>query len=100
MDDAYSICTFNSVTKFIHSLPDKERLKIAAAIRTLSRNNFISLHVKTLRGPMKELIVKKRRIIFFTKENTIYFIRAFTKRTAKTPKREIEYAEEIVKKIQ
>lgn len=89
--------SFDSVTEFIHSLPTDEQLKIGAAIDSMKERDFDSVYVKTLKGPIKELIVKSRRFIFCIENNTIYFLRAFTKKSAKTPKREIKMAERMYK---
>lgn len=89
--------SFDSVTKFIHSLSADEQLKIGAAIDAMKERNFDSVYVKTLKGPIRELIVKSRRFIFRIESNTIYFLRAFTKKSSKTLKREIKMAERIYK---
>ncbi len=59
--------------------------------------DWSSLYIKALKGPLRELIVKQYRIIFFINTNVLYFIRAFQKKTAKTPPHEIEQAEQIYK---
>lgn len=52
---------------------------------------------KQLRGPIRELIVGKHRITYFTLDTTIYFVRGFRKKSAKTPRSEIEYAHQVYK---
>lgn len=84
--------------KFIRGLDENDRAKIAAAIRTLELGNFQSVAIKTLRGPIKELIVRSYRIIFFiSKDHIIYFVSGFQKKTRKTPKNEIDYAQDVFK---
>ncbi len=61
--------------------------------------DFTSVHIKSLKGEIKELIIKRYRIIFFIDKNIVYCIAAFVKKSAKTPKRELENAERIYKKI-
>jgi len=85
-------------SKFIQGLGENDRAKIAAAVRTLELGGFQSVETKTIRGPIKELIVRSYRILFFTaKDRTIYFISGFRKKTRKTPRNEIEYAQNIFK---
>lgn len=48
---------------------------------------------------MKELRVKKYRLIFFIHEEIVYFVRIFIKKTDKTPRNEIEMAEKYYKLI-
>ena len=78
-------------------LPKVERAKILSDIETMKKGDWSSLYVKTLKGPLRELIVKRYRIVFFINENVLYFVRAFQKKTAKTPREEIEQAEQIYK---
>lgn len=83
---------------FIQNLEIHDRAKIAAAIKTLESGNFQSVETKTLKGPIKELIVRSYRITFFvSKEHTIYFVSGFRKQTRKTPRNEIEYSQNIFK---
>lgn len=65
----------------------------------MEQGAFHSVYIKTLRGPIKELIVKQYRMLFFTLGYTIYFVRVFRKKSKKTPRKEIEYAERIYKLI-
>jgi phage-related protein len=86
-----------SVEDFIHQQNLSDQGKIAAAVTIMEKGGFHLLHIKTLKSPIKELIIKQYRIIFFSKKNIIYFIGAFIKKTSKTPKSEIEQAEKIYK---
>lgn len=89
----YFALFFYNTESFIESLPEQERYKVRASILSLKLGDFVSVHIKTLKGPIKELIVKKYRIVFFLHKSALCFIGAFVKKTAKTPKREIENAE-------
>ena len=95
----YEAKFLNKVSLFIRKLPERDRAKIAAQIEMMQIGVFSPLHIKTLRGSIKELIVKRYRIIFFIKKKFIYFIGMFIKKTQKTPKQEIDTAEELYKSI-
>lgn len=84
---------------YIESLKSSEREKIFAQIALISEGDYSTLHTKQLSGQIRELIVKQQRIIFFRKSTTVYFVGAFKKQSAKTPKREIEHAKSIYKNI-
>ena len=95
----YKASYLEDIKKFIEFLPDDDQGKIKSSIITMESGDFVSVHIKTLRTPIKELIVKKYRLIFFTRHTIIYFIGAFIKKTAKTPKNEIINAEKRYKTI-
>lgn len=97
MEKRYSTVVLDSVTDFLNELPRVERAKIFGGIETMRSGDWSSLHIKTLKGPLRELIVKQYRIIFFMSGNVLYFVRTFQKKTAKTPPHEIERAEQIYK---
>lgn len=97
MEKRYQATVLDSVNDFISELPRVERAKVFSDIETMRNGDWNSLYIKTLKGPLRELIVKQNRIIFFINENTLYFIRAFQKKTAKTPPHEIEQAERVYK---
>ncbi len=85
----------SQVSVFIRSIPEDEQLKIATELESIREGDFESAYIKTLRGPIKELISRKRRIIFCIEKEVLYVLRAFTKKSAKTPKRELEVSEQI-----
>lgn len=60
---------------------------------------FDSVLIKTLRTPIKELIIKRYRLLFFIEGNLIYFVGSFVKKSNKTPKHEIDIAEKLFKNI-
>ena len=88
-----NVYLFGRVKEYIALQSETDNLKIARAIAALRSGDFSSIHIKTIKGPLKELIVRRARIIFCLESNTIFFLTAFTKKTAKTPKHEIEMAE-------
>lgn len=85
--------SFDRVVMFINSLSETEQLKIGKAMEAIRIGEFESLHIKTLRGPIKELIVHKSRILFCVENSTVYYLNAFTKKSAKTPRKEKKIAE-------
>ena len=93
-----SLLFLDEASEFIDSIPDKPKAKVLAALKTME-TNFDLVYTKTLRGPIRELIVQKYRIIFFVKEGTIYVVFGFIKKSQKTPLREIKNAERIYKII-
>jgi phage-related protein len=66
---------------------------IAADMRKMADGNFSAVHTKKLAGPVRELIVGHHRIPYFLVSSVIYFVSGFQKKTAKTPKAEIAYAQ-------
>ncbi|MBI2120204.1 MAG: type II toxin-antitoxin system RelE/ParE family toxin [Parcubacteria group bacterium] len=88
-----------SVEEFIQQQSLADQAKIAAATTVMMKGDFHLLYIKTLKSPIKELIIKQHRIVFFSEKNTIYFIGAFIKKTAKTPKSQIDQAEKIYKML-
>ncbi len=95
----YKSIVFEKVGEYIFTLSIKERAKITAGMNRVASGDFKTVHIKQLRGDIKELKIKQHRIIFFIKHEYIYFIGAFLKKTSKTPKKEIELALKIYKEI-
>ncbi|HEY4506396.1 MAG TPA: type II toxin-antitoxin system RelE/ParE family toxin [Candidatus Paceibacterota bacterium] len=91
------VCFLDPVKKFIGTLSLESQAKIAASISIMQAGNFELIRTKTLQGKIKELVVRNHRIIFFIKDGTIYFVSGFIKKSSKTPKREIDYAQKIYK---
>lgn len=90
------------VEDFIEEQSVSDQAKIAAAVSVMAKGEkeyWHLLRIKTLKSPVKELIIKQCRVIFFSEKNTIYFIGAFVKKTAKTPKSQIDQAEKIYKML-
>ena len=97
MGKIYQVTYHRSATDFLRELPLKDRSNIEGDVNVMTSGDLHSPKIKTLRGPIKELIVKEYRILFFIHEHIIYFVRAFRKKSMKTPQNEIEYAERIYK---
>lgn len=81
--------------EYIESLEGSEQGTIRADIETMQSGDFNSVHTKHLRNRIRELIVGGHRITYFQTDNKLYFVRGFRKKSAKTPRKEIEYAEKI-----
>ena len=99
MENKYKIIVLDNVELFRKNIPEPDRTKITSAISTIGSGDFESLFIKTIKSPIKELKFKNYRLLFVIKENIVYFIGGFTKKTNKTPKKEIENAENIYKII-
>ena len=99
MENKYFVLFFDDVKDFVEALSNENQGKIKGAVTAIESGDFKSLYIKTLKTPIKELIIKKYRFIFFIYKSTFYFIGAFVKKTKKTPKAEIENAERIFKKF-
>lgn len=82
--------------EYIFSISEKDHGKITSAIQALKEGRFEEVYTKQLKGDVRELIVGKHRISYFKLNSTLYFVRGFAKKTAKTPKKEIEYAEQVL----
>ena len=95
----YEIRVFGKVTKFVDGLTHTDRAKVIANIKIMEMGGFDSVYIKTLKGAVKELVVKNHRFVFFVHEHIVYIISAFIKKTQKTPPREISNAEKIYKII-
>lgn len=97
MDNKLEVIILDNVNDFIDGLSIKDQQKIMAAIEALENRKFDSVYIKQISQRIKELRVKKYRLLFFVHQNIIYFIRSFFKKTNKTPKKEIELAEKYYK---
>jgi len=96
------INSFNShfldgAKKYIGSIPIVDQASIAANITSMQLGGLQSVQTKQLKGQVRELIVGHHRIIYFQLSKALYFVRGFRKKSKKTPKSEIEYAEKIYK---
>lgn len=89
---------FEKAEVYILSLPEKDRAKVFANIKSMARDQS-SVEIKLLKHPIKELKIKKHRLLFFVDKQTIYIVSGFAKKTQKTPLQEIRNAEEIAKNI-
>ncbi len=94
----YTIQVLDKVSRFIDELSDTDKAKVLAAVTVLA-TDFDAVFTKLLRSPVRELIVKRYRIIFFIQDETIYLVGGFIKKSQKTPRREIENALEIYRQM-
>ena len=83
MSYPFKVVVLNEVETFRKSLSEKDRSKINASILAIRFGEYKSIYVKSLKGIIKELIIKKFRFIFFINKDTVYFIGAFIKKTNK-----------------
>lgn len=84
---------------YISNLNDAEQGVAKADIESMEAGDFESVKTKQLKGKVRELIFGAHRITYFQLRSSLYFIRGFPKKSAKTPKREIEYAEKIYQMV-
>lgn len=87
------------VTEYLANIDKRGRGRIYSDIQSLRRGNFAAVRTKQLKAEIRELIRGRHRITYFKIGTTLYFVRGFTKKTAKTPKNEIAYAEQILQII-
>ncbi|MES3032043.1 MAG: type II toxin-antitoxin system RelE/ParE family toxin [Patescibacteria group bacterium] len=99
MESKFRVILLRDIEAFISSLSSDDQDKISGAVEMLRNKRFDSVYIKQLRGDIKELKVKKFRLIFFIHKGTVYFLRIFIKKTNKTPKNEIDIAEKNYKLI-
>lgn len=94
------ISILSNTHEYIQTLSDSESGCLLADIEAMQAGDFESVHTKKLRGKIYELIMGSHRFLYFEYKNTLFFTNAFRKKTNKTPKREIDYAEKIFKIMQ
>ncbi len=94
-----SIRVFEDVSDFLKRIPEDDAARILAHLKSFQENCVEGLFIKTLRGKIKEIVVKNYRIVFFSIGSTGYIVDAFRKKSQKTPKRIIEQAENIYKNL-
>ena len=85
--------------KYIDSIPDADQGAVKRDIEAILSGDLTTISTKQLKGPIRELRVGYHRITYFKIETNIYFVRGFRKKSAKTPKNEIEYAETKFKQL-
>ena len=95
----YKAFLMSSVESFLGTLPTTNRGQIKANITLLENGDFQTPYTKKLKGVIRELIIGNYRLIFFIKDNIIYFTSAFRKKSAKTPTKEIKQAEKYYKLV-
>lgn len=84
---------FLSVREYVDLLSATEQAKFRKQVDALSVGDSAGVHTKKLKGEIRELVIGDHRVTYFSIEQTIFFVRAFRKKTRKTPKQEIRYTE-------
>lgn len=87
------------VGRYLGELSQKDEIKISADIMALAKGLKANISTKQLRGEVRELIVKRHRIVYFTVNMTLYLTGAFLKGSKKTPSRFIDQAMIIYRDI-
>lgn len=89
----------DKVETFLESIPAKERAKILATITMMRTGAMDTAVTRQISGSIRELKVRQHRILYFQQGNFLYFVGGFTKKSQKTPLREIKNAKHIQKFI-
>ncbi len=97
MEEQYQTQFLDPALKYLGSIPAADQAIIAAHVAYMRWGDFESVRTKQLHGPIRELIVGHHRLTYFGLGSVLYFIRGFRKKTNKTPKSEIEFAEKVYK---
>lgn len=95
----YKTFLMRAVESFLGTLSPANRGQIRADIVLLENGDFQTPYTKKLKRVIRELIVGNYRLIFFIKDDIIYFTSAFRKKSAKTPVKEIKRAEKYYKLV-
>lgn len=93
----YQVVILCEVARFLERIDTEDRGMISRQIEQMETADFSSLFIKTIYSPLRELKIKKYRLLFFINKNIIYIISAFIKKSQKTPQREIIRAQNIIK---
>lgn len=94
------VYVLDPATEYLASIGRSERGRMYSDIQTMRKGDFGAVHTKQLKGEIRELIRGRHRISYFKLGSTLYFVRGFAKQSVKTPKKEIDYAEQILRVIQ
>ena len=97
MGEHYRVQFLSPAAEYIGSIPEVDQAAIAAHVECMRFGDFESVRTKQLRGSIRELIVGHQRLTYFRLDSALYFVRGFRKKTAKTPKSQIDYAEKVYK---
>lgn len=100
MEHKQQVRVLEPAQKYLDTLPESEQGAVQADLRTMeNEQTAMTVKTKQLRGPIRELIVGHHRFTYFKVDTTLYFVRGFRKKTNKTPRQEIEYAENIYRQL-
>ena len=89
----------DEVKEFLESLPEKDNAKVLASITMMQTGAVNTVVTRQISGSIREIKVKQHRVLYFQRGNILYFVGGFTKKSQKTPLREIENAKQIQKLI-
>jgi phage-related protein len=95
MKNKLEIRLLSFAERYLNRLSPAEQAMVVADIEDMRNGNFDIVHTKKLSGPIRELIAGYHRFSYFRLRSVLYFVRGFRKKTAKTPRQEIEYARKI-----
>jgi len=95
----YEALFLSPAQEYLDGLGEADRGTLAADIDAMRAGDLATPYTKRLRGPIRELISGHHRLTYFVSGRVIYFVRGFRKKSAKTPRREIEYAERIYRQV-
>lgn len=95
MHKKFTALILDDAVAYIETMNEAGQGTAKADIDFMESGEFEAVKTKQLRGKVRELIFGNHRVTYFLLGNYIYFVRGFTKKTAKTPVKEIEYAEKI-----
>ena len=90
----------DSVLQEIDSFGENNSIKVLKIVELLKTygHSVLESHIKHIDGKIWEIKIDRYRVLYFLHENQHYIqIRAFMKKTQKTPKSEIEIAEKRYK---
>jgi len=99
MPRSFQTVILTGAKRYVAGIPKVDRGAILRGIEVLAVGNLEEAHTKQLRGPIRELITGHHRLTYFKLNSTIYFVSGFRKKSTKTPKQEIEYAEAVLLRI-
>ena len=86
----------DSVVQEIDDFGENDAVKVFKVVELLKKygHSVLETHIKHIDEKIWEIKIDRYRVLYFLYENQHYIlIRAFIKKTQKTPKREIEIAE-------
>lgn len=99
MAESLQLFFLSGAKKYLLGIPDADQAAIDRDTVALARGERDAVHTRQLRGPIRELIKGHHRLIYFQIGSTIFFVRGFRKKSQKIPRREIEYAETMYRKL-
>lgn len=95
----FDVRIFTRAKEYIDTLPGEDQGTIAADITAMGSGDFDAVSTKQLKGPIREMITGYHRLVYFRLNQVLCFVSGFRKKTPKTPKKEIDYAEKIYKVV-